>query len=297
MVLKFLRMLGVEARSEAAAEEWAEVHPGIVVVAAAGRVRIHRPAPWDADDSFLRPMLGPGRPPTTGALLRGACYAAAEGRHLPATVPRTLPHYIYRLAGAWQTTRVTPPTLRALAWRFEGEGRPELAAYCREKAQEETGHDRLVLRDLAALGLSAEAVVEALRPASSLALARYHEEAARSDRPWRCFGYAFCLEWLASLRQEEDLQAVRRILPEGCDATRCFRVHSGAGSDRGHVRELVDLVAGLPAHERAEAAIGAFDTAEILVDHAGSEPSDQAIEQILRSLLPGAPIPNSDLSS
>jgi hypothetical protein len=264
--------------------EWAEVASGLVVVAFPGRVRIHHPAPWDLDDPLIQPMTGPGRPATTGALLRGACYAPLAGRSVPLEIPRSLPRFIFRLAGAWHTTRVTPPTLRALAERFRAEGRETLSRYCLDKAQEETGHDRLALRDLEALGLPAAAVVDVLRPSVSLAFARYHEAAAQSDRPLRALGYAFCLEWVASLQGPQDLEALRRVLPEGHEATRCFRLHSGLGSDKAHVEELVDLVAGLSAAERAETAVGAFETAAILIEHAGDEPPDEAIEAQLEAV-------------
>lgn len=264
--------------------EWAEVASGLVVVAFPGRVRIHHPAPWDLDDPLKQPMNGPGSAATTGALLRGSCYAPLAGRSVPLEIPRSLPRFIYRLAGAWQTTRVTPPTLRYLGERFRAEGRDALSRYCLHKAQEEAGHDLLALRDLETLGFPAAAVVDALRPPVSLAFARYHENAAQSDRPLRALGYAFCLEWVASLQGAPDLEAIRRILPEGHEATRCFRLHSGLGSDRAHVEELVELVAGLSAAERAETAVGAFETAAILIEHAGQEPPDAIIETQLEAV-------------
>ncbi|MFO0589693.1 MAG: hypothetical protein U0441_19295 [Polyangiaceae bacterium] len=212
-------------------------------------------------DPFAAPMIGRGDPASTRHLLDGAIFSArppaSEGSSAPRkTKPKlTLARWLYRLAGSYRTTEATPRLLLEAADRFAAAGNARLAKWARDKAREETGHDRLAVRDIAALGYDAEELVYHVRPAKSVALVEHFTSTVRApDGPLDAVGYSYMLERLALTRGPADIAAVRSVLPPGVDATRCLRVHSSLGSDRAHVEETATLVAALPASVRARVA-------------------------------------------
>jgi hypothetical protein len=247
------------------AMEWVEVAPGCVVVATVDRIWLHEPVFSGQPDLFALPMEGAGSLETTRRLLDGAIGAAGRAVPRAATRPSLTPaRWAWRLAGYYRTTHATPRLMAAAAERFAAAGREPLAAWARDKVRDETGHDRLALRDLAALGYDSVRMVDDLAPPTAEALVRYFEALVlQDDDPVGCVGYAYALERLALERGPSDIAAVEAILPAGVMATRCLRVHSATGSDADHVEETVRLVAGLAAPERIRVARACFETAAI----------------------------------
>ena len=245
--------------------QWAEVAPGCVVVATAEQVWVHAPVFNGQPDPFALPMDGAGGVESTRLLLDGAIGAASRDAPRPAVRPSLTPaRWAWRLAGYYQTTHATPRLMAAAAERFAAADRTALADWARDKVREEAGHDRLALRDLAALGYDSVRVAEILAPPTAAALVRYFEaRVLEDDDPVGCVGYAYALERLALERGASDIAAVEAILPPGVMATRCLRVHSATGSDAAHVEETVHLVAGLEAPERARVARACYETAAI----------------------------------
>jgi hypothetical protein len=238
------------------AMEWAEVAPGRVVVATADRIWVHTSVFQGQPDLFALSMEGAGSVETTRRLLDGAIGAAGRDASRPAVRPSLTPaRWAWRLAGYYRTTHATPRLMAAAAERFAASGRETLAAWARGKVRDEAGHDRLALRDLAALGYDSDRV----------ALVRYFEARVLEGDgdPIGCVGYAYALERLALERGASDIAAVEAILPPGVMATRCLRVHSATGSDAAHVEETVRMVAGLEAPERIRVARSCYETAAI----------------------------------
>jgi hypothetical protein len=232
-------------------------------------------------------MTGPGSVATTGSLLEavvrlGARASAGPEPQAPAEPPLTPVRWAYRLCGFYQTTRVTPPLMREAAARFAGAGRAALHRWAEVKAREEHGHDALALRDLHDLGYDAEAVVQAVVPPVQAALVRSFEQLVRADDPVGCVGYAYALERLALDVGADEIARVEAALPRAVRATRCLRVHSAAGSDREHVRETVQLVAGLSPEERSRIAAAAYETAALCHARPAGEPAG---EEVLERLL------------
>lgn len=161
--------------------------------------------------------------------------------------------YAGALCGSLATTRSTPPALRTAAVRFNGLGIGELAALCLRKADEETGHDALVLADLETLGIT-EALAEevASRWAHQLAWA-HHDFAARS-RPLGVLGWMYALERCAGLVTRAAIDVVQALVPRGLDVTRARRIHCATGDDARHVAELVAPVAALAPADRRRVA-------------------------------------------
>jgi hypothetical protein len=177
--------------------------------------------------------------------------------------------------------------MTAAATRFAAAGREALAAWARAKAIEEDGHDVLARRDLEALGYDADAALAALRPPTALALAARLRAAVEADDPIECVGYAYALERLALARGADYVARVEAALPAGVRATRCLRVHSAVGSDVRHVRETVEMVAGLSGPERAAIAAAAHETAVLCcAPPPGGHLDDESLGRLLRSLPP-----------
>lgn len=173
--------------------EWVNVVGDISIIAReSGEVWFHTK---QEHDPFAAPMTGAGSEETTVRLLDGAInlgFAAIEGR-LAQPAP-TIPSYILALVGAYHTSVDTPRNLRRAAKRFEDLGRPEVAAYLEERAREETGHDRLALKDLRALGVPGERLVANFIPEGIKPLCKRFDDLCVQDYPIGCIGYSYCLE-------------------------------------------------------------------------------------------------------
>lgn len=264
--------------------QWAWLADGRLLMASDERAWIH--AGTDVDDP-AGPMQGPATPASTARLLDGAValgQRAAHGGEPPALTPA---RWAWRLAGYHHTTTVTPGCMAAAADRFAAAGRCALAGWARAKAVEEDGHDVLARRDLEALGYDADAALAVLRPPTALALAARLRAAVAADDPIGCVGYAYALERLALARGADYIARVEAALPTGVRATRCLRVHSAVGSDVKHVRETIELVAGLTGPERAAVAVSAHETAVLCcAPPAGGHLDDESLGRLLHSLPP-----------
>jgi hypothetical protein len=248
--------------------EWVNVTGDISIIAReSGEVWFHTPSGTkdDVDDPFATPMTGVGAMGSTVGLLDGAInlgFAAIEKR-LARPEP-TLVGYIVALVGAYHTSVDTPRNLRRAASRFNELGRPEVAAYLEERARQETGHDRLALKDLRALGVPGERLVANFIPEGIKPLCKRFDDLCVQDYPMGCIGYSYCLERIAALKQETDIERVRALCPDGVDATRFLRSHSSLGSEASHVEETIAFVASLPANDRIRVVQETDESALIL---------------------------------
>jgi hypothetical protein len=283
--------------------EWVNFANGISIVAReSGDVWFHTPSATEQGfDPFAAPMTGAGAAGSTIRLLDGAInlgFAAIESR-LARPAP-SLPAYILALIGAYHTSVDTPRNLRRAAKRFEDLGRPEVAAYLEERAREETGHDRLALKDLRALGVPGERLVEKFMPAGIAPLCKRFDELCVEDYPIGCIGYSYCLERIAALKQESDVERMQALCPDGVDATRFLRSHSALGSEVSHVEETITFVASLPANDRIKVVQETYQSALVMAQGYNDEllKSDAQIvaelEQAIGEALP-APYGSSAL--
>ena len=202
-------------------------------------------------DPFASPMATMGAVGSTIGLLDGAINLGFSGiENRLARPDLTLAGYIVALVGAYHTSIDTPRNLRRAAERFIKLGRAEVAVYLEERAREETGHDRLALKDLRALGVPAERLVANFIPEGIKPLCERFDSICTEDYPIGSIGYSYCLERIAALKQKADIQNVQAICPDGVDATRFLRSHSSLGSEVAHVDETIKFVASLPANDR-----------------------------------------------
>jgi hypothetical protein len=203
---------------------------------------------------------------TVRALLNGALYAVFGGRGRQGRrQPTSLTRLVYMLAGSYHHLQ-TPSRLARAAATFKDLKRDDIAAFLQLKVREESGHDRLALRDLDALGLPGQEIANTLRPPVSIRLLELLDSYSRRSYPMAVLGYTYCMERLAILYGDEDIDAYQALCPSGVDATRCLRVHSGVGADDEHVDELVDFVTTLDKSDISLVAAATCETASVMVD-------------------------------
>src|SRR5215216_1102915 len=247
--------------------EWVSVTGDISIIAReSGEVWFHNLSSTKEEvDPFAIPMTGAGAAGSTVGLLDGAINLGFAGMEKRLARPDpTLVGYIVALVGAYHTSVDTPRNLRRAASRFNELGRPEVAAYLEERAREETGHDRLALKDLRALGVPGERLVANFIPEGIKPLCKRFDDLCVQDYPIGCIGYSYCLERIAALKQKADIDKVRALCPDGVDATRFLRSHSSLGSEAAHVEETIEFVASLPANDRIRVVQETYESALIM---------------------------------
>jgi len=249
--------------------EWVNVTGDISIIAReSGEVWFHTSSGTKEDvGPFATPMTGAGSAGSTVGLLDGALNLGFAGieKRLARPDP-TLAGYIVALAGAYHTSVDTPRNLRRAASRFNALGRPEVAAYLEERAREETGHDRLALKDLHALGVPGERLVANFIPEGIKPLCERFDALCAEHYPIGCIGYSYCLERIAALKQKTDIEKVQALCPDGVDATRFLRSHSCLGSEVAHVEETIEFVASLPATDRIRVVQETYESALIMAE-------------------------------
>ncbi|MEL6438179.1 MAG: iron-containing redox enzyme family protein [Cyanobacteria bacterium J06621_8] len=273
-----------QINSELADVEWAHIAPGKVVVATEQRAWLYQPQ--SPEEQFAQPMMGQGSLTTTGKMLDTAI-AAAQYTVNPDRRPPALTaiRWVWRLAGSYHLTHPVPQLMEEAANRFSANNSSDLEAWALEKAQEETGHDRLALKDIQSLGYDAKAVVETLKPPAAIALMDYFIRSVRDRNPIDCIGYVYTMERLSLGIGEEYIQKIETLLPPEINATRCLRVHSSVGADAGHADENVSFIAGLSASERSRIARACYETALMCFSPpSGEYISDKEIKQLIASL-------------
>jgi len=226
---------------------------------------------WLAGDAFreISPLpsskIAVERSTAAASAIEGAIAAGfAQADSGPASGPYTLARYVRWLVGNFVFAGQTPGLFRRGAERLEALGRADLAAFARQKADEETGHAALAHRDLETLGLSVADMVRLAQPPSAQAFADRFRACVESDQPISLFGFSYCLERMAVERDRGFVRRVEAVLPPGCRALRFLKVHSAIGSDSAHVHEQLHVFEALGADELTAVARAAYETAVML---------------------------------
>jgi hypothetical protein len=283
--------------------EWVNVTGDISIIAReSGEVWFHTPSGTKEDvDPFATPMTGIGAMGSTVGLLDGAINLGFAGIEKRLARPDlTLAGYIVALVGAYHTSVDTPRNLQCAASRFNELGRPEVAAYLEERAREETGHDRLALKDLRALGVPGERLVANFIPEGIKPLCKRFDDLCAQDYPIGCIGYSYCLERIAALKQETDIEKVRALCPDGVDATRFLRSHSSLGSEASHVEETIAFVASLPANDRIRVVQETYESALIMAEgynHELLKSEAEMLEELQQAVGEALPYRHSSIPS
>lgn len=283
--------------------EWVSVTGDISIIAReSGEVWFHTPSGTKKNlDPFATPMKDAGSAGSTVGLLDGAINLGFAGIEKRLARPEpTIPAYIVALVGAYHTSVDTPRNLRRAAKRFEELGRPEVAAYLEERAREETGHDRLALKDLRALGVPGERLVANFIPEGIKPLCKRFDDLCAEDYPIGCIGYSYCLERIAALKQDTDIERVRAMCPDGVDATRFLRSHSSLGSEADHVAETIEFVASLPANDRIRVVQETYESSLILAEgynHELLKSEAELLEEIRKAIGEALPSGHASVSS
>lgn len=177
----------------------------------------------------------------------------------PPALTRT--RWVWRLAGAYHSSRYTSRLMEEAAQRFAASGRQNLAQWAVQKAKEEAGHDRLALLDIQSMGYDPIAVVQALVPSAATSLVDSLTRSVQASNPIDCVGHAYASERLGTFQGEKYIQSVEALLPPNICATRWLRVHTAVGAEIKHVEKIIEVVAQLSERERNHIAEACYKTA------------------------------------
>ncbi|MFN6559520.1 MAG: hypothetical protein RMY28_006890 [Nostoc sp. ChiSLP01] len=169
--------------------------------------------------------------------------------------------WVWRMAGAYHSSRHTSRLMEEAAQRFAASGRKNLSEWAKQKAKQEAGHDQLALLDIQSMGYEAEAVVQVLLPPAVKPWLDYFTQSVRAIDPINCVGHSYTSERLGIFQGEQYIQSVEALLPPGTHATRWLRVHSNVGAEVNHVQETVEMVAQLIPQECIRVARACYETA------------------------------------
>jgi len=211
-----------------------------------------------------------------------AWHTVKTNRRPPALTPT---RWVWRLAGFYHLCHSTPRLMEEARKRFASANRQTLAQWAGQKAREEAGHDQLALFDIQSMGYKAEAVVKVLFPPAAKSLLEYFTSSVHNSDPIECVAYSYTAERLGICIGEGYIQSVEALLPPGMRATRCLRAHSAMSTEVEHVKETLEMIAGLTPQERDRLANACYQAALLRF----SPPkeayiSDEEIEQILHPL-------------
>ncbi|MEH1864326.1 MAG: hypothetical protein V7K69_04670 [Nostoc sp.] len=211
-----------------------------------------------------------------------AWYTVKSDRRPPKLTPT---RWVWRLAGLYHLCHPTPRLMEEAAQGFASVNRKSLAQWAAQKAREEAGHDQLALLDIQSMGYKAEAVVEVLVPPAAKALVDHFTQSVRDSDPIDCVGYSYTGERLAICRGVEYIQMVEALLPPRTNATRCLRVHSAVGTDVEHVKETIEMIAGLTPEERVRVSRACYKAALLRFSPPKERYiSDEEIQNVLKPL-------------
>jgi hypothetical protein len=243
--------------------EWVVVRDNIAVIASEiGDLWFLELDERGAPSPFSKQMTCKGTVKSTAALINGAIalgFGLTQESATDDTV--SLPQYVFNLVGTYHNAQRTPRNYRRAANRLRELGRQDISSYLETHALEETGHERLILKDLNALGLPADRLVSNLMPRGVKLLVDFFDQLSSASYPLGSLGYSYCFEYTAAMKPRSQVEAMQAQCPHGVDATRFLRTHSCLGSEVEHVEDLVCLIAGLPAPDRIEVIKAAYDTA------------------------------------
>lgn len=221
--------------------------------------------------------------------LLDAAIAAAYYQYSKVILPElTLGRWLWQLAGHYHLTCLTPKLMRKAAEEFAAVERPMLASWARLKAQREQEYNRTTLQDLEYLGYNAQAVVSEFYPEQVTKLLTYLQTGITPD-PFRCLGYSFAVERIATRIEQEYIQLTTGILPPSltCLTEPQSRpwLYGSVGVDAGDVQETVEVVTRLSAAERTRVAQACYAIALICFHHSPQGlAADWQTKPILRSL-------------
>jgi len=233
-----------------------------VMLKAANPASVHQPTSAGSGERVAQKMIDADSIAKTQKLLDRAIVLAwrdIKSSRRPPDLTRT--RWVWRLAGAYHSSRHTTRLMEEARDRFAASGRHSLAQWAAQKAREEAGHDRLALLDIQSMGYDALAVVKALVPPAVKPWLDYFIQSVQATDPIGCVGFSYASERLGTFIREEYIQSVKALLPLGIHATRWLRVHSGVGAEVKHVEETVEVVAELTPQERICVARACYETA------------------------------------
>jgi hypothetical protein len=231
---------------------------------------------------LTRPMPDsqPATEETTRHLLDGAIVAAEQSAPAIDEPPITPRRWAWNLVSQWHCAHHSVALLEDVIERFDAIARPDLAAFARQKLEDELGHDQFALDDLAALGYDANQAVRHVPPAPTVTAGLdYANSCVQGEQPSEFLGYTYALERRVLDLDDDWFTALEAGLPP--DVTTGLRKHASE-LDSDHVEAAITFVAGLPAADRTTIATGCYRTTQICCAWSPDQvPSDAELERWL----------------
>lgn len=165
--------------------------------------------------------------------------------------------YVEAMKASYHAIRASVPLLESAlaAARALGPGdgvATRLAEYLAHHIEEERGHDDWLARDLARLGVTAEALAEDIPSPAIAEMVGAQHYWVRHAHPVSILGYLAVLEGDPPEETIFTEAAVRADLPEEALSTLCYH----ARVDKAHWRDLLDLFDELPLSPRHLSLLG-----------------------------------------
>ncbi len=225
-----------------------------------------------------------------GRLLSGCIVAAlpddASAKELPeesecAAKERKLRDHVFELCGNYEAMRFTKVTVSRARAQFEEIGDARSAEFCSLVLREEAGHDKIALVDLKNMGLPAKELVARFVPRQPSRVVQLLIDYSKNGSPYGIFGYGYAVERLSLTNSEADVMAVKRLAPDGVEIARCLEIHSSAGEEVEHLRNLLDFVAGLDSDQKKKVCDAVFHTVSVNADNKTHQEDRQLLDAIL----------------
>ncbi|MEM9509734.1 MAG: hypothetical protein AAGA16_18980 [Cyanobacteria bacterium P01_E01_bin.35] len=269
--------------------QWVQISPETVIVATANSSWLYQPHTLKDLDRYGQSMTDTDGSVHSTQNLLDAAIAAAYYQYSQGILPElTLERWIWQLAGHYHLTCLTPKLMREASQAFIKGDRPILGSWAKLKAQREREYNRTTLQDIEYLGYNAQAVVSEFYPPQAASLLEYLQQDSATD-PFRCLGYSYTIERIATRIEQEYIQLATGILPPSLtcltEPTSRPWLYGSVGVDAGDVQETVEVVTRLSAQERIRVAKACYTTALICFHHSPqSLAADWQTEPILHSL-------------
>jgi hypothetical protein len=266
--------------------EWVRIALDKVVLKSANPNRVHQPSLVGSTERIPPKMIEADSIAKTQKLLDRAIVLAwrdIKSSRRPPALTRT--RWVWRLAGAYHSSRHTSRLMEEAAQRFAASGRKNLAQWAAQKATEEAGHDQLALLDIHSMGYDAEGVVKVLFPPAVKPWLDYFIQSVQATDPISCIGFSYASERLGTFIREEYIQSVKALLPSGTNATRWLQIHSSVGAEVKHIEETVEVVAELSPQERICVVRACYETALLrFTPPKEGYISDEELQNVLKPL-------------
>lgn len=264
--------------------QWTKLDDITTVVATANSAWLHVSDPDRNLNRFSSSMDGiSGTVASTQNLLDGAIATAFN--YCNESVPDlTLGRWIWKLAGHYHLTSITPLLLADVAESISFRGRPNLVHWARRKASREKSYNLTTIIDMEYLGYDACYVINDFNPEQADILIDYIID-EKGNNPFCSIAYSYTMETIATRAEQDYLRQVESLMPPNISCLRQPMFYGSLGVRYLDVQETLKLISSLSAAERSSVAKACYEIALICFTCSETiDISDSKLERMLKPL-------------